>query len=153
MTNPVHDAPSGFEPTGNMTPECILSLSRLHAATTGLRLSRERSELAEAILGHSKDAAPATLVNLCSLGEAVGVENAKLAEWRSRAVEIRRELLAKYREKYSEYRLRSTVSPGAPETLAILDDMIAIGLEENQFHKWALRERERVAGRKEGVAK
>lgn len=121
--------------------------------TFSAMLSRERSELAEAILDHSKDAAPATLVNLCSLGEAVGVENAKLAEWRSRAVEIRRELLAKYREKYSEYRLRSTVSPGAPETLAILDDMIAIGLEDNQFHKWALREKERVTGRKEGETK
>ena len=44
--------------------------------------------------------------------------------------------------------LRSTVSPGDPETLAILDDMIAIGLDENQFHKWALREKERVTGRK-----
>ena len=116
--------------------------------TFSAMLARERSELAEAILAHSRDAKAATLVNLCSLGEAVGVENARLAEWRARAIEIRRELLAKYREKYSEYRLRSTVSPGDPETLAILDDMIAIGLDENQFHKWALREKERVTGRK-----
>ena len=116
--------------------------------TFSAMLARERSELAEAILAHSRDAKAATLVNLCSLGEAVGVENARLAEWRARAIEIRRELLAKYREKYSEYRLRSTVSPGDPETLAILDDMIAIGLDENRFHKWALREKERVTGRK-----
>ena len=116
--------------------------------TFAAMLSRERSELAEAILAHSKDAKAATLVNLSSLGEAIGVENAKLAEWRSRAAELRRELLAKYREKYSEYRLRSTVSPGDPEALAILDDMIAIGLEENQFHKWALREKERMTGKK-----
>ena len=116
-------------------------------------LSRERGDLAEAILDHSEGAKAATLVSLCSLGEAVGVENAKLAEWRNQAREVRRELLAKYRERYSEYRLRSAVSPGAPETLAILDDMIAIGLKENQFHKWALREKDRVTGRKEGATK
>ena len=122
--------------------------------TFSAMLARERTALSEAILRKAEGAKSATLVGLCSLGETVGVENARLAEWRRRAGEIRGELQAKYRELYSEYRMRSAVSPGAAETLAVLDDMIAIGLVENQFHKWALREKERVtAGRKEGGSK
>ena len=122
--------------------------------TFSAMLVRERAALSEAILRKTEGAKAATLVSLCSLGETVGVENARLAEWRRRSGEIRRDLQAKYRDLYSEYRMRSAVSPGAPETLAVLDEMIAIGLVENQFHKWALREKERVtAVRKEGESK
>ena len=52
---------------------------------------------------------------------------------------------SQYREKYSDYRMRAAVAPGAKETLAVLDEMIALGLAENTFHQWALREKERVS--------
>ena len=44
--------------------------------------------------------------------------------------------------------MRAAVAPGAPETLAILDAMLALGLEDNSFHQWALREKMRVQGKK-----
>ena len=48
--------------------------------------------------------------------------------------------------------MRAAVSPDAPETLLVLDDMVALGLEDNPFHQWALREKVRVQTKK-GVAK
>ena len=116
-------------------------------------LRRQRARIADEILRRAGGADAATLVGLCALGEAVGVENSVLAQWRARAADARREISAKYRAKYSDYRMRSAVAPGAPETLAVLDEMIALGLADNQFHKWALREKERVAGKKGGAAK
>ena len=62
----------------------------------------------------------------------------------SKSVDHLKELAARYRTLYSDYRMKSAVAPGAPETLAVLDEMIALGLAENTFHKWALREKERV---------
>ena len=44
--------------------------------------------------------------------------------------------------------MRAAVAPDAAETLAVLDAMIALGLEENHFHQWALREKERVQSKK-----
>jgi len=44
--------------------------------------------------------------------------------------------------------MRAAVSPGAKETLAVLDEMLALGLEDNSFHKWALREKARVSEKK-----
>ncbi len=114
-------------------------------------ITNERDRLTAAILERASNASPSTLVNLCSLGETVGVAPAKLDEWRARAVEIRRNIFAQYRELYSDYRMRAAVAPDAPETLAVLDDMIALGLDENRFHKWALREKARVASVKEQV--
>ena len=45
--------------------------------------------------------------------------------------------------------MRSAVAPGAPETLSILDAMLALGLEDNSFHQWALREKARVQSKKD----
>ena len=116
-------------------------------------LKRERERLAQAILKRADTAKAVTLIRLCELGEAVGVDNAKLAEWRSRAAVARKELSRQYKEKYSEYRARAAVSPDAPETLSILDVMIALGLEDNTFHQWAVREKERVTSKKKEVSK
>ena len=111
-------------------------------------LKRERERLVEAILQRADTAESVELINLCALGEAVGVDNASLAKWRARAADARKELFRKYREMYSDYRMRAAVAPDAPETLAVLDAMIALGLEENHFHQWALREKERVQSKK-----
>ena len=115
-------------------------------------LKHERERLVAAILDRAGTAKSVSLIRLCELGEAVGVDNAKLAEWRKRAAEARKELSSQYREKYSDYRMRAAVAPGAKETLAILDEMIALGLSDNSFHQWALREKARVAGKKSDEA-
>lgn len=117
-------------------------------------LANERRVLSETILKRAEEGAePAALVSLCSLGETIGVEESKLAGWRRKAEGIRRELQAKYRKMYSDYRMLTAVSPDSPEAIGILDGMIALGLRENQFHKWALREKERLASKIEGRAK
>ena len=114
-----------------------------------LMIKRERERLVEAILKRADKATSVSLIRLCALGEAVGVENSKLAAWRDRAAVARKNLARLYREKYSDYRMRAAVAPGAPETLAVLDEMIALGLEDNSFHQWALREKERVRSKKD----
>ena len=111
-------------------------------------LKRERERLVRAILQRADSANSAELIRLSSLGEAVGVEDGQLAKWRTRAAAARRELSRRYREKYSDYRMRAAVAPDAPETLAVLDEMIAFGLEDNSYHQWALREKMRVQGKK-----
>ena len=111
-------------------------------------LKRERERLVEAILKRADGAKSVSLIRLCALGEAVGLDNAKLVEWRERAAAARKGLARQYREKYSDYRMRAAVAPGAPETLAVLDEMIAFGLDDNPFHQWALREKARVTSKK-----
>ena len=111
-------------------------------------LKRERERLMNEILKRADTAREVTLIRLCELGEAVGVDNAKLAEWRTRAAAARKELSRQYKEKYSEYRTRAAVAPDAPETLSILDAMVALGLEDHSFHQWAIREKERVTSKK-----
>ena len=115
-------------------------------------LKRERERLVKAILKRADSANSVELIRLSSLGEAVGVEDDQLAKWRARAATARRELSKRYRDKYSDYRMRAAVAPDAPETLAVLDEMIAFGLEDNSYHQWALREKARVQGKK-GEAK
>ncbi len=111
-------------------------------------LEHERAELAKAILKRgSENAEPVELVNLCSLGETIGINDAKLADWRKRVDDVRRDLYARYRKMYSDYRMLCAVSPESPDAVKILDSMIALGLEDNQFHKWALREKERVSAK------
>ena len=110
-------------------------------------LTASAERLVEAILKRADTAKSVSLIRLCELGEAVGVDNAKLAEWRKRAAEARKDISAQYREKYSDYRMRAAVAPGAKETLAVLDEMIALGLEDNSFHQWALREKARVTSK------
>ena len=46
----------------------------------------------------------------------------------------------------------AAVAPGAKDTLAVLDEMVALGLEDNPFHQWALREKERVVAKKQEAA-
>jgi hypothetical protein len=111
-------------------------------------LKQERERIVEAILKRAKDAKSVSLINLCALGEAMGMDNARLAEWRTRAAAARKEIAQQYREKYSDYRMRAAVAPGAPETLAVLDEMIALGLVDNSFHQWAVREKARVTVKK-----
>lgn len=112
-------------------------------------VERERKLLMDTILKRAETADSVALIRLCALGEAVGVEDGKLAEWRARAAEARKALAKRYRDLYSDYRMRSAVAPDAAETLAVLDDMAALGLEDNPYHQWALREKERVATKKE----
>ena len=116
-------------------------------------LKRERELLVEAILKRAETASSVALIRLCSLGEAVGVDNSRIAVWRGRANAARKELFKRYREMYSDYRMRAAVSPDAPDTLAVLDKMIALGLEDNHFHQWALREKVRVQSKKKESAK
>ena len=113
-------------------------------------LKRERERIVEEILKRVDKADSVALINLSALGEMVGVENAQLSKWRARAAAARKEMSRKYRELYSDYRMRSAVAPGAPETLAVLDAMVKLGLEDNSFHQWALREKARVHGKKDG---
>jgi hypothetical protein len=117
-------------------------------ATFAPMLKRERERLVDAILKRAEKANSVELIHLSSLGEAVGVEDAQLAKWRARAASARRDMSKTYRDKYSDYRMRAAVAPDAPETLAVLDDMIALGLEDNSYHQWALREKARVQGKK-----
>lgn len=113
-------------------------------------LKRERERIVEAIIKRADSAESVALIGLCSLGETVGLDAGILSKWRARAAAARKELFRKYREMYSDYRMRSAVAPGAPETLAVLDAMVALGLEENPFHQWALREKVRVQSKKPG---
>ena len=110
-------------------------------------LKREREVLVKAILARAEKARAVSLIRLCALGEAVGIEDSKLAEWRGRAAEARKGIASKYREMYSDYRMRAAVAPDAPDTLAVLDAMLALGLDDNPFHQWAVREKERVAAK------
>ena len=112
-------------------------------------IKREREKLVNAILKRADTATAVSLIRLSTLGEALGVDNARLAQWRTRANEARKNISRKYRDMYSDYRMRAAVAPDAPETLAVLDDMIALGLEDNAFHGWALREKVRVQSKRE----
>jgi hypothetical protein len=116
-------------------------------------IKRERQLLKDEIMKRAAAATSVSLIRLCALGEAVGVDNARLAQWQARATAARKELARQYREKYSDYRMRAAVAPAAPETLAVLDEMITLGLEDNSFHQWALREKDRVMGKKNGPDK
>ena len=107
-------------------------------------VARERGVLVEALKKRAATADDVSLIYLCDLGEAVGMDESSIGDWRRRAEIARKELAVRYRTLYSDYRMKSAVAPGAPETLAVLDEMIALGLAENTFHKWALREKERV---------
>ena len=112
-------------------------------------VKRERKLLMDAILKRAETADSVALIRLCALGETLGVADDKLAEWRARAAKARQELAKRYRDMYSDYRMRAAVAPDAAETLAVLDDMVALGLEDNPYHQWALREKERVATKKQ----
>ncbi len=107
-------------------------------------VAHERGILEEALVKKAVAADDSTLVRILEIGEAVGVADEKLAEWRERALAVRKAISEKYRELYAEYRLRTAVSPCDPETLAVLDKMVSLGMPDNQFHKWALREIERI---------
>ena len=117
-------------------------------------VKKERDDIAKAILKSAESAKDAELVRLCDIGEAVGIDDEVLKDWKHRAVVARKRLAAQYRSLYGDYRARAAVAPGAPETLAVLDRMLEIGLEDNAFHQWAERERVRVtAPPQEGAAK
>ena len=111
-------------------------------------VEREREQLVGDILRRATEADAVTLIRLCALGETLGIADDVLAVWRSRAAESHKALSARYRELYSEYRMRAAVAPDAPETLSVLDDMTALGLDDNPYHQWALREKERVAAKR-----
>lgn len=112
-------------------------------ATASL-VADERKRISEALLARAEKAQDVALIKLCDLGEAVGVDPKALSQWRKRADVARRKLSRRYRELYGDYRMKAAVAPGAPDTLAILDKMVALGLPEDRFHEWALRELERV---------
>jgi hypothetical protein len=108
-------------------------------------VARERKVLSDALKKRAATADDVALIALCDLGEAVGMEDSAIGDWRRRAEAARKELAVRYRTLYSDYRMKAAVAPAAPETLAVLDQMIKLGLVENPFHQWALREKERVS--------
>ena len=108
-------------------------------------MDREREIIKEVLVKHVETAGDSDLVKFIEIGEMIGVDDAWLAKWRGRAAAARKEISAKYRSLYSEYRLRAAVSPGAPETRAVLDEMLKLGVKDNPFHKWAVREVERTS--------
>ena len=107
-------------------------------------VKRERDSIAKAILKRAESAKDGELIQMCDLGEAVEVDEGLLKEWKRRAAIARKKLAAQYRDLYGDYRARAAVAPGAPETLAVLDKMLAIGLVDHPFHQWAEREYARV---------
>lgn len=107
-------------------------------------VKKERDAISSLIVKRAETAKDAELVRLCDIGEAVGIDDSVLKEWKRRATAARKQLAAQYRTLYGDYRARAAVAPDAPETLAILDQMLALGLEDNAFHQWAERERVRV---------
>lgn len=107
-------------------------------------VAKERDAIAAAILKRAESAKDVELIQMCDLGEAVEVEEGLLKEWKRRASVARKKLAVQYRELYGDYRARAAVAPGAPETLEVLDKMLAIGLVDHPFHQWAEREYARV---------
>lgn len=108
-------------------------------------LKNESKLLVDAIVARAETADAVSLIHLCAIGESVGVDADTLAAWRAREAETRKALSDHYRDLYADYRLRAAVAPDDPETLAVLDDMLAPGLEDDPYHQWALREKERVS--------
>ena len=117
----------------------------LSEASFAPMVKRERDLIEEALVRRAETADDSALIKLLEIGEAIGVDDSRLAKWRDRAAAARKEISAKYRSLYSEYRLRAAVSPGAPETVAVLDEMLKLGVCDNPFHKWAVREVERTS--------
>ena len=107
-------------------------------------VKRERDSIASTILKRAESAKDVELIQMCDIGEAVGVEEGLLKDWKRRASVARKNLAVQYRELYGDYRARAAVAPGAADTLDVLDKMLAIGLADHPFHQWAEREYARV---------
>lgn len=112
-------------------------------------VNAERTRLAEATVKRAGKIPPVDLARLRDLGAAVGVDSDKLSEWSAAEVRARKEILAKCRELYTEYRTRAAQSRRSPETLSVLDDIIALGLKDSTYYTWAVRERVRLEETKE----
>lgn len=107
-------------------------------------IGRERALLSDAVVKRASKVKPVALARLCEFASALGVDAAKLSQWSDKAAAARKEILARCRELYTEYRMRSTESQRAAGTLSVLDDIISLGLEDSTYYKWAVRERERL---------
>ena len=116
-------------------------------------VARERGLIERTLVDRAAAADDSALVRILDIGEAVGIAEDKLVEWRVRATAARKAISDKYRRLYADYRLRAAVAPGAPETRAVLDEILALGIPENQFHKWAVREIESIGEEKKGRRK
>ena len=112
-------------------------------------IAHERSLIEKALVEKAAAADDLALMRILDIGETVGVAEEKLAEWRGRATAARNAISEKYRRLYADYRLRAAVAPDARETLAVLDEMLSLGMPDNQFHMWAVREKEKVRSKKE----
>lgn len=110
-------------------------------------IAKESEQIKDEVLKRAESAGAVELIRLCDLGDQLGLDEQMIGEWRKRAKEAKIVLGKKYRELYSDYRARAAVAPDAPETLAILDEMISIGLTDNRFHLWAEREKERISSK------
>lgn len=80
---------------------------------------------------------------LADLGESVGIPSAQTDVWRVKARFAAKRLDAHYRELYSAYRLKALTDPQA--AAVTLDAILAVGDVRNGFHKWALKEKARLA--------
>lgn len=110
-------------------------------------IEKDRDQITEEVLKRAQSAGAVELIKLCELGDQLGLDEKMIGDWRKRAKDAKVVLGKKYRELYSDYRARAAVAPDAPETLAILDEMISIGLTDNRFHLWAEREKERISSK------
>ena len=85
----------------------------------------------------------ARLSALADLGGQLGIPEAEIAAWRTRAKDATGRLALRYQQSYQLYRLKI----GSDRDLALktLEEMIAIGFTESPYYRWALREKERVS--------
>lgn len=107
-------------------------------------VAAEREAIRKVIVERASNARAVVLIRLCDLGEAVGIDAKSLAGWREKAKGERKKLDVEYHDLYSRYRMITAVTPDSKEARDILDRMIALGLDDNRFHQWALREKERI---------
>ena len=86
----------------------------------------------------------ATLLEpLSILAETAEIPAQKVAEWRKLAREAVKKVDSFYRALYARYRSELLSDPA--RAAATLEEILAVGDTGNGFHKWALREKKRIA--------
>lgn len=117
------------------------------------REAKRVAELAERVAGcvlqelkadSQAQAAALKLEPLSRLAEQAGVPEDRIASWRQCAKEASQRLATTYRTLYSQYRTQSYSDRAA--AAATLERILAIGDTGNSFHRWAVREKERIGG-------
>lgn len=135
--------------------ELVESLPDDDALFRAMRTSEAKrvAKLAERVAGcvlqefkadSQAQAAALKLEPLSRLAEQAGVPEDRIAAWRQCAKEASQRLATTYRTLYSQYRTQSYSDRAA--AAATLERILAIGDTGNSFHRWAVREKERIGG-------